>query len=267
MKTDQKYSTLDFAENPKNKVFNFLATVYKNNPYGLSYETSYLRLKSLDASYTLHTYVVGIHRDAKQGEHLHMAFTLIVPTLLWTTKDLRRNIKSRLGEGKDGKGVALTYTEASPQNGDHLQYPLKEYEKIPSPQYNEDIKTITGKYIVRKTYDNLETLRFQAHTIYKEQKLLSTRNQKVATKHQELTNQLEQIVEASYNLIDPYAFQEQRAVEKVNRYISVNKSRPSMYFRRNIRFTIRYKLMDLGFENELNMSVEQKQNFRKYLKK
>lgn len=267
MYTDQKYSSLDFFENPLNKHFNFLATIYKNNPYDLSYQHCYKALHSLDASYTLVVSTVGIHRDAKQGEHLHMAFTLLVPTHLFRQKDLRRCIKAKLGSGKDGRGVALTMVESTVDNADHLQYPLKEYEKIPSLQYNEDIKTITGKYIVRRSYKNLEALRFQAHTIYKQQKLLATRNQKVITKHQELTNALNEIVEASFNVIDPYVTQEQRAVEATLRYISVNKSRPSMYWKRNIRYTIRYKLIDLGFDNELNMSVEQKQNFRKYLKK
>jgi len=265
--TDQKYSSLDFFENPLNKHFNFLATVYKNNPYDLSYHDCYKALHSLDASYTLLTSTVGIHRDAKQGEHLHMAFTLLVPTRLFRQKDLRRCVKSKLGSGKDGRGVALTMVESSTENGDHLQYPLKEYTKIPSPQYNEDIKTITGKYIVRRSYANLEALRFQAHTIYRQQKVLSTRNQKVVSKHNELTTALNDIVEASFNLIDPYQSQEQRAVESTLRYISVNKCRPSMYWKRNIRYNIRYKLIDLGFENEDHMSVEHKENFRKYLKK
>lgn len=265
--TDQKYSSLDFFENPLNKHFNFLATVYLNNPYDLSYQDCYKALHSLDASYTLCTYTVGIHRDAKQGEHLHMAFTLLVPTLLFRQKDLRRCIKSKLGKGKDGRGVALTMVESSTENGDHLQYPLKEYTAIPSSQYNEDMRMITGKFLVRRSYTNLEALRFQAHTIYKQQKLLATRNQKVVTKHEELTTALNEIVEASFNLIDPYLSQEQRAVESTLRYISVNKLRPSMYWRRNIRYTIRYKLIDLGFENEEKMSVESKENFRKYLKK
>jgi hypothetical protein len=267
MTTDQKYSKLDFFENPLNKYFNFLATVYRKNPYDLSYQDCYKALQSLDASYTLVTQTIGIHRDAKQGEHLHMAFTLLVPTKLFRQKDLRRCIKGKLGSGKDGKGVALTMVESSTDNGDHLQYPLKEYVAIPSPQYNEDIRLITGKHIVRRSYANLEALRFQAHTIYKQQKVLSTRNQKVVTKHQELTNVLHEIVEASFNIIDPYGTQEQRAVVETLRYISVNKCKPSMYWKRNIRYTIRYKLIDLGFENESNMTVEEHRLFRKYVNK